>query len=168
MEIVGGEERETSWPDSLSGQVLSFLLFLLYFSFPALLDNLFHRHQRSIVEPDPVPDRSLVTRLGKIGRRRASRPPGARGGGGARYARCRPVIGDRKQGGCYKLGDSNARCRALETLVSIVETFERNGHCPRKIVTPLEVKEKKNLDDWMDFFYRNNTVRIKFLKQQNG
>lgn len=55
-----GKERETSWP---LFPPPPFPLFSIPFFIVA----------RSIVEPDPVPDRSLVTRLGKIGRR-ASRP----------------------------------------------------------------------------------------------
>lgn len=45
----------------------------------------------------------------------------------------------------------------LETLVSIVETFERNGHCRGKLL--LLPSKRKEEPAWVDFFI---AVRIKF------
>lgn len=83
------------------------------------------------MEPDPVPDRSLVTRLGKIGRR-ASRPLR----GGARYARCRPVVGDQKQGGCYN---------KLETVLSVSWKPSNGMDIVEENCYSSQVKEEKNL-----------------------
>lgn len=137
MEIVGGEKREKDFLASLSS------------SFPALLDTLFHRREihrgtRSSSRP--------ISRY-PVGKNRSSCLSTSQGG--ARYARCRPVIKNKAA------AIINSATRMLETLVSIVETFERNGHCRGKLL--LLPSKRKEEPAWVDFFI---AVRIKFLNQK--
>lgn len=126
MEIVGGEKREKDFLASLSSS-----------SFPALLDTLFHRREihrgtRSSSRP--------ISRY-PVGKNRSSCLSTSQGG--ARYARCRPVIKNKAA------AIINSATRMLETLVSIVETFERNGHILEENCYSFQVKEKKNLLGWI-------------------